>query len=154
VAEGQERKSRRYTILLVDDEESDRIPTRKVLEEAGYTVLEADTFQDAFGRFESHRDSIDLVVADISLPDGNGCELTLSMRDQKPDLRVLFISGHVGAEVCRYYGLDVTDLHFLRKPFAPEDLSLRVEAVLASEDTFPRSYKPKVRTSSADVSSD
>jgi DNA-binding response OmpR family regulator len=153
VGAGQ-NKSRPYTILIVDDEESDRSTTRRVLEEAGYIVLESDSFQDGFGRFEAHRDSIDLVVADIALPDGNGCELALTMRNQNPDLRVLFISGHVGAEVCRYYGLDVSDLHFLRKPFGPEDLCSRVEAVLAAADTFPRGYKPKVRTSSADASSD
>jgi DNA-binding response OmpR family regulator len=153
VGAGQ-RKSSPYTILIVDDEESDRSTTRQVLEKAGYTVLESDCFQDAFGRFESHRDSIDLVVADISLPDGNGCELALTMRNQKERLRILFISGHVGAEVCRYYGLDVSDLHFLRKPFGPEDLCSRVEAILAAQDTFLRSYKPKVRTSSADASSE
>jgi DNA-binding response OmpR family regulator len=149
VGAGQ-RKTRPYTILIVDDEESDRSSTRQVLKEAGYTLLESDCFQDALGRFESHRDSIDLVVADIALPDGNGCELALTMRDQKEALRVLFVSGHVGAEVCRYYGLDVSDLHFLRKPFGPEELCSRVEAVLASADTFPRSYKAKARSSSAD----
>lgn len=143
-------KSRQHTILIVDDEESDRTPTRKVLEDAGYTVLEADSLRDAFGRFASHRDSIDLVVADIALPDGNGCELALSMRGEKPDMRVLFVSGHVGSEVCRYYGLEVTDLHFLRKPFSAEDLCSRVEAVLESPDGFPQIYRPKVRTSSGE----
>ena len=63
-----------------------------------------------------HGEAVDLLIADISLPDGNGCELAIAMREKKPDLRVLFVSGHVGAEVCRFYGLDVTDLHFLRKP--------------------------------------
>ncbi len=144
-------KSRPYTILLVDDEESDRTSARQILKDAGYVVLESDGYQDAFGRFESHRDDIDLLVADIALPDGNGCELALSVRDQKPELRVLFVSGHVGSEVCRYYGLDVSDLHFLRKPFAPEELCSRVEAVLASGAPFPERYKPKVKTSSGDA---
>ena len=148
----QEIKSNQYTILIVDDEESDRSVTREVLKEAGYIVLESDSFQDAFGRFESHRDSIDLLVADIALPDGNGCELALAIREQKPDMRVLFISGHVGSEICQYYGLDVTSLQFLRKPFAPAELRSRVEAVLASSDEFPRAYKPKIRTSSAESS--
>lgn len=146
----QDQQKHSYTILIVDDEEGDRASGRRILENAGYVVLESDSFQDAYGRFESHRESIDLLVADIALPDGNGCELAISMRDQKPNMRVLFVSGHVGSEVCRYYGLDVTDLHFLRKPFKAEDLCSRVEAILGSTDTFPAPYKPKVRSSAAD----
>ncbi len=148
----QDQQKHSYTILIVDDEESDRGPARRILENAGYAVLESDSFQDAYGRFESHREKIDLLVADIALPDGNGCELAITMRDQKPNMRVLFVSGHVGSEVCRYYGLDVTDLHFLRKPFAAEDLCSRVEAILGSTDAFPAPYKPKVRSAADPLS--
>src|SRR4051812_12586485 len=102
------------TILLVDDEETERIITCQILHGEGCTVLEADCYASALSVFEANRDRIDLLIADISLPDGNGCDLALVMRGGKPDLRVLFVSGHVGTEVCRYYGLDVTDQHFLK----------------------------------------
>src|SRR2546427_12748047 len=97
------------TLLLVDDEDSDLERMRQVLLGAGYTVVKADTYQSALEVFEGHRHTVRVLVSDISLPGGNGCELALAIRHHKPDLRVLFVSGHVGAEVFRYYGLEVTD---------------------------------------------
>ena len=78
---------------------------------------------------------ISFLVADIALPDGNGCALaSADPRTESRDLQVLFVSGHVGSEVCRYYGLEVTDQHFLRKPFEPADLVARVKQVVKSAD--------------------
>src|SRR5690349_329338 len=111
------------TVLLVDDEQCDREIIQQTLQDGGYRVLEADNYQRAWAMFEANRDAVELLIADISLPDGNGCELALAIRNHKPDIRVLFVSGHVGAEVCRFYGLDVTDIHYLRKPFRPEELA-------------------------------
>jgi DNA-binding response OmpR family regulator len=125
----------------VDDEESDRETFGDILQSEGYTVIAADTYQRAFGIFEANRDRVDLLIADISLPDGSGCELAMAIRNGKPDIRALFISGHVGAQVCRFYGLDVADLHFLRKPFSAKDFTRRVTQVFAAAESFP----PRVR---------
>jgi DNA-binding response OmpR family regulator len=135
------------TILLVDDEESDRKSFCQILEGEGYTVLTADSYQRAYGIFESTTKLVDLLIADVSLPDGNGCELALAIRDSKPDIRVLFVSGHVGANVCRFYGLDVGDLHFLRKPFSPKELIRSVAQVFAAAEPFPPIYVKKSLTS-------
>jgi DNA-binding NarL/FixJ family response regulator len=43
--------------------------------------------------FEANRDRVDLLVADLSLRDGDACDLVLQLRDRQPDLRVLFVSG-------------------------------------------------------------
>lgn len=137
--------SNNKTILFLDDEDSERRIGVELLQSQGYTVLEANSYKTAVEVFEKNRDRIDLFVADISLPDGNGCELATALRNLKPDLRVLFVSGHVGAEVCRFYGLDVTDLHFLRKPFQSEELAHCVRRVLRAENPFPTLY-PKVRS--------
>ena len=137
------------TILLVDDEESDREQICRILHRQDYMVLEAGAYPDAMRVFEENRDAVDLLICDISLPGKNGCDLTIALREQKADLRVLFISGHVGAEVCRFYGLEITDAHFLRKPFAPADLLERVSLILKSAAAFPKlceSPKPKTRT--------
>jgi len=125
------------TILVVDDEQTDREQMRRTLQDEGYTVIEADTYQEALRVFELNRQSFELLIADVSLPGGNGCELAIALRTQKPDLRVLFVSGHVGAEICQYYSLEVSDEHFLRKPFAAADLRSRVRQVLGSPDRFP-----------------
>ena len=128
------------TILLVDDEEIDRTVVRRILQTKGYTVLEADTYRRAFNVFEKNRDLIALLLTDISLPGGNGCELWVSMRKRKPELRVLFVSGHVGAEVCRFHGLEPSDLHFLAKPFKAGDLLGRVAQVLDSPE-YPKLHE-------------
>ena len=146
------RKSRGTgaTVLVVDDEEIDRSDTKDALRSHGYTVLEADSYGDGMAVFDLNRDAVELLVADVSLPDGDGCALAIALRRQKPDLRVLFVSFHVGAEVCKAYGLDVDSLHFLGKPFAENELATRVSKVLASDTPFPRLYAPKTRTSSGD----
>jgi DNA-binding response OmpR family regulator len=131
-------------ILLVDDEEADRVEVRGILHRQGYTVVEADNFQNAMNEFERYRDSIELLIADISLPGGNGCELAIAMRDRKPNLRALFVSGHVGAEVCRFYGLDVSDEHFLPKPFKAADLLSRVSQVMHSDEPFPKLHQQEL----------
>lgn len=137
------------TILVVDDEETDRLEASEALRGAGYRVLEAENYADGLSLSKSDPD-ISFLVADVALPDGNGCNLASAIRQHIPDVAVLFISGHVGSEACRYYGLDVTDLHFLRKPFKPEMLVQRVNSVLASGDLFPALYVPKTWTSSGD----
>ena len=136
------------TVLLVDDEADDRQLVREALRSSGCTVLEADSFQRCTAVFEQNQSKVQLLIADVSLADGNGCDLALTLWQRKPDLRVLFVSGHVGAEVCRFYGLEVTDLHFLRKPFTARDLAARVQQVLSAEEGFPRLCEPeKPRTS-------
>ena len=125
------------TILLVDDEETDREQMRRTLRGQGHTILEAGTYHEALSIFELKPESFELLISDISLPGGNGCELAIALRKQKPDLRVLFVSGYAGAEICPYYSLEVSDEHFLRKPFASADLKSRVKMVLDSPDRFP-----------------
>src|SRR5438874_5315246 len=125
------------TVLLVDDEESNREQSRRILHTQDYMVLEAGDYHDARRVFDRNRDAVDLLISDISLPGENGCDLAITLRKQKGDLRVLFISGHVGAEVCRFYGLEVTDEHFLRKPFSLAVFLERVSQILDSEASFP-----------------
>ena len=92
--------------------------------------------------------SISFLVADVALPDGNGCALATAFASSTRKMQVLFVSGHVGSEVCRYYGLDVSDSHFLRKPFEPADLVARVKQVVKAKAPFPPLYVPKVYSSS------
>jgi DNA-binding response OmpR family regulator len=141
--------SKQETILWVDDEETVQSAIAQLLRRTGFRVLEASTYHDAIALFESNRDAITLLIADISLPDGNGCELALAMRAQNERLRVLFVSGHVGAEFCRFYGLEVTDLYFLAKPFQNQEFLLRVQQVLNAPIPFPSFCLPQDAASSA-----
>jgi DNA-binding response OmpR family regulator len=59
---------------------------------------------------------------------------------------VLFISFHVGAEICKQYGLDTGDFHYLKKPLVETELAERVRMVLTSRQRFPRLIAPKTFT--------
>lgn len=102
----------------------------KALEQDGYSVWQAADSTSALRVADQQDRAIDLLVTDISLPGTNGCELAQELLKRWPELKVLFVSGHVGAEVCQYYGIPVTDLFFLRKPFKPDTLVERVRQVL------------------------
>jgi DNA-binding response OmpR family regulator len=132
----------KHTILVVDDEETDRTTISEALSREGFHVVAAETYAEAVAAADT-TPRISFLVADVALPDGNGCALALALRQRFPNLKVLFVSGHVGGEACRYYGLDVTDSHFLRKPFRPADLTSRVRQVMASAEPFPELYVPK-----------
>jgi two-component system, cell cycle sensor histidine kinase and response regulator CckA len=129
-------------ILLVDDEEIDRRAVSNVLRAQGHSVFEAVSYSDAMAVFDLNRYAVQLLIADVCLPDGNGCALAIAMRKQKPDLKVLFISFHIGAEICRQYGLDVGDLHYLNKPLIANELGKRVRTLLTSRQRFPRLIAP------------
>lgn len=134
------------TILVVDDEETDRLDIVNSLRAEGFHVLEAESYASALAVANS-QPGISFLVADVALPDGNGCALATAVRQLHPRMQVLFVSGHVGSEVCRYYGLDVSDSHFLRKPFEAADLVARVKQVAKAKGPFPSLYVPRTWSS-------
>ena len=134
------------TVLLVDDEWTDLELTAHVLRRQGHTVLGTSNYFQAIDIFLDHPEPIDLLVADVAIPDKNGCELAKYLLDIKPDLAVLFISGLTGAEVFKQYGIDVGALHFLSKPFLSDALADRVDEILRSSQKSPFSAGLKIRT--------
>jgi two-component system, cell cycle sensor histidine kinase and response regulator CckA len=124
-------------VLVVDDERIDIDFVRHALEGAGYTVLTAGGYDEAIAVFHRRAADIDMAVIDVSLPRRNGVELAKALLGSNPDLKVLFVSGHVGAEVIRFYGVPATDRHFLKKPFQSEVLLTRVGELLASAEALP-----------------
>ncbi len=124
------------SILVIDDESSDLDLIRLALENSGFTVWDAECYDRGLDAFHAHRGQISMVIVDVSLPRKNGVELAKELLLLEPALKVLFVSGHVGAEVIRFYGLSASDRHFLRKPFQADSLTARVEEILASTDTL------------------
>ena len=81
----------RQLILVVDDEPAVRQMTRRVLEAAGYRVLEADSGAGALGILE--RDGVDAVITDMRMPGMTGEELAAHLVLMTPHLPILFVSG-------------------------------------------------------------
>src|SRR5690349_24992857 len=109
---------RKRGILLVDDERRDLDTIATVLEDAGYAVCKAESTTDAVAVAKQNLQSIDFVVTDIALPGLNGVELHRALCAMNSKLcGALFISARSGSEVLRFYGLNISDPHFLSKPF-------------------------------------
>jgi len=119
------------TILCVDDEPLVRMVAVEMLEELGYKVLEADDAPSAMRLLEARPD-IDLLVTDVGLPNGmNGRQLADAARAQRPELRVLFVTGYAENAVLNHGHLQ-QGMHVLTKPFAADALARKVSELLMS----------------------
>lgn len=106
-------KSRRYTVLVVEDELLIRIGVVEELEEAGFTVLQAATADVAIALLEANP-AIRLLFTDVDMPGSmDGLKLAAAVRNRWPPIRVIVTSGHIHAA-------DVTaanDQRFFAKPY-------------------------------------
>ena len=121
------------TILLVDDEETVRRFSSRVLEKHGFAVLSAGTGTEAIDVIRDRGHPIDLLLTDVMMPGMNGCQLAEKLLAQHPALRVLFMSGYAEDVLATNVGL-VPGAAFLGKPFKPKALVTKVREVL---DTPP-----------------
>jgi CheY-like chemotaxis protein len=118
------------TILVIDDEAEQHELVRAMLRTEAYSVLEASDYDDALAVQKTHLGEIDLVLIDLRLPGGNGYDLSKDLLAIEPRLKVLFISGLTGAEICKFFDMPMTDLQFLQKPFNPVELRRRLKLLL------------------------
>lgn len=121
------------TVLLVEDEPSVRALTRTALESYGYKVLEAIDPLDAIQISDSHRGVIDLLLADVVMPHLGGRQLAELLEGERPNLRVLYVSGYTDDQVVRR-GIQQSEVNFLQKPFTPVALAEKLRAVLDGEN--------------------
>jgi two-component system cell cycle sensor histidine kinase/response regulator CckA len=117
------------TILLVEDEEMVRDLVRIVLQNAGYSVLEAPHGKAALSLSAQHQGPIDLLMTDVVMPEIGGRELAEQLKALRPQMKVLFMSGYTDDVVVRY-GLLTAEVEFLPKPFSPSVLASKVREVL------------------------
>ena len=113
------------TILMVDDEDLLLTMGQMVLSSFGYTVLTANSGAKALELFEHWKDSIDLVLVDLVMPNMSGRELTEHIRKLAPGTRILCCSGYV-----RSTQVEEQD-PYLQKPFTSQDLLRAVKHALA-----------------------
>ena len=117
------------TILLVEDEASVRTVALEALQEQGYTVLDAAEGDSALKVAAAYEGSIALLVTDVVMPGMSGRVLADRLAAQRPQLRILFVSGYAG-DALRLHGVPEGLFNFLQKPFTPDGLARKVREVL------------------------
>ena len=109
--------------LLVDDEELVRASTANMLNELGYRVFEASSADEALRMVESEVE-FDLLITDHLMPGTNGADLAREIRNRKPTLPTLVISGYADADAI------APDLPRLAKPFRQDELAAKIASLI------------------------
>jgi two-component system, cell cycle sensor histidine kinase and response regulator CckA len=120
----------RGTVLLVEDEDAVRSFAARALGQRGYRVLEATTGTEALEIFSSHNGDVDLVVSDVVMPEMDGPTLMKHLRSERPDVKIIFISGYAEDAFRRNLSENDEDFMFLQKPFDLKELAAAVKAAL------------------------
>lgn len=124
-------RGREETILLVEDDPGVLDLGRTMLETLGYRVLTAGSPSLAL-ELLAQTGTIDLLLTDVIMPEMNGAQLAKQLRELRPELRVLFMSGYT-ADIIAQHGVLHEDLHFLQKPFDLQAISIKVREALHQE---------------------
>jgi len=120
------------TVLVVEDEPAVLALARRLLAMAGYRVLEARDRDSAISVARSHSGPIHLLLADVVLPGASGRELAERIVTERPEMRVLYMSGYP-ADAMVQRGILEQGIGFVQKPFTPERLVDQVRKALRSD---------------------
>jgi nitrogen-specific signal transduction histidine kinase len=118
-------------ILLVDDEDAMRESARRILETSGYRVLPASSASDAIRIASEPSQHIDLLLTDVIMPESYGHELAETIRNSRPGLCVLYMSGYA-LQLLSSSGILAPGIELIEKPFSEAALLTKVRNVLDS----------------------
>lgn len=117
------------TILLVEDEISVRTAARRILESAGYHVMDVPGPREAMLRSAQHIGPIHLLLTDMVMPEMSGRELSGKFRVERPGALTVFMSGYTEDAVLRQ-SVGEPGTFFIQKPFTPQSLRHKIRMVL------------------------
>jgi len=120
------------TILLVEDDTAVRASVRRILERRGYRVLEAPNAAEAIVATAKPTQVIDLVISDMVMPGMSGLELRQRLRELRPALPVLLMSGYSEEAITRLGGSE-PPRPLIEKPFTVQGILALVHDVLTAE---------------------
>jgi two-component system cell cycle sensor histidine kinase/response regulator CckA len=117
------------TVLLVEDEEQVRVLAAGILRRHGYRVIEARSPTDAIAFARGLSEPIQLLLTDVVMPEMGGRALAELLVQDRPELRVLFMSGYTDDAIVRH-GVLESGVEFMQKPLTPERLLRYVRSAL------------------------
>jgi CheY-like chemotaxis protein len=102
-----------------------------MLRREGYGVVEASDGVEALQVSGEHADPIDLLLTDIIMPGMNGYQLAAQLRENRPELKVLYMSGYQDRVIADITGVSVECSPLIRKPFTQYSLATKIAEILA-----------------------
>jgi two-component system cell cycle sensor histidine kinase/response regulator CckA len=120
------------TVLLVEDAAAVRQPARDFLSSIGYTVLEAGNGEEALTVARRYPGPIHMMVSDVVMPQMGGVQVAQQLSAERPQMKVLFVSGYAENTVLRHGAIDVQH-RFLAKPFTLRTLARKIREVLEAK---------------------
>jgi CheY-like chemotaxis protein len=118
-----EAAQHKIVVLVADDEPSVRMLLQEGLEHAGYSVLSANDGIEALSLSRAFHGRIDLLITDLEMPGMSGIELTRQLSYDRPELRIILISGSKPAPFDKPFP-------YLSKPFRMKELIAKVREAL------------------------
>jgi len=136
-AQADKQKSRHKpggteTMLIVEDEHSIRELVVKVLQPLGYNLLTAADGKEALRISADFEGDIPLLLTDVIMPGLNGREVAEAIEKDRPDTKILFMSGYTD-DIISSYGVLDPGVNFIQKPLAPITLAVKIREVLDAE---------------------
>lgn len=119
------------TVLVVEDQKSLRAFLMELLTEQGYRVLQAGSGPEAIAAAQRHQGPIDLLLTDMVMPGMNGQDLARKLREMKPSIKVLFMSGYAGHAIGST-GAQEPPALLIQKPFTGDALMEKLREVLTA----------------------
>lgn len=126
---GMQGTPKSSVVLLVEDEPVVREITARVLESAGYRVLESTGAKHALGLADAHCGEIDVLLTDIVMPGMTGVDLAERLRQLQPSMVTVFMSGYAESDIRK--GLAGSAVH-IQKPFTVNFLLSRIAEALSA----------------------
>jgi len=117
-------------VLLVEDEPMVRAVAERALTRHGYNVITADNGEAAL-EVIARGEEIDLLISDVVMPGMDGPTMVDEARKQRPDLKILFMSGYAEEQLRDSIGVD--NAHFLPKPFSVQELAEATKRALGAK---------------------
>jgi two-component system cell cycle sensor histidine kinase/response regulator CckA len=117
------------TVLVAEDDDAVRKLSRAILQEFGYTVIEATDGVDAVNKFTQNQDTVQLVVMDMIMPKKSGKDAYESIKKIKPGIKMLFVSGYT-ADRLQHEKLLAEGMELIPKPISPVHFLKKVREVL------------------------
>jgi two-component system, cell cycle sensor histidine kinase and response regulator CckA len=132
------------TVLLVEDEDPVRKFGARALRNKGYRVIEAEGGEAALAVIRNAAERINLLITDVVMPRMDGPGLVREVREMRPDIKVIFISGYTEDAFRQRLDRD-GDIEFLCKPFSLKQLATKVKEVIGGGSAGGTNCPPGAR---------